>query len=273
MLQNETGKECRIRKVNGAELLSPYVGETEQRIKSLLREVGGGDGWSMLFVDEVDAIARARGLTANVHSDRFLSTWLSSLEGFGGRTNVILVAATNRIDMLDPAFRSRFSHEIEVPRPRLDAARAIFARHLASDYPYYPGADPAENNRLAMIESALAKLYLPNVSGSHIATLRFRDGKTRMVAASDLISGRLIEQICVNAREHAFRRRIDGGAHGICAEDLDLAVETARERLRKTLTVHNAHSYLSDLPSDVSVVAVDTAPRSRTSITFLNRAA
>src|ERR1022692_180751 len=111
--------------------------------------------------------ARTRGLTANVHSDRFLSTWLSCLEGFEGRTNVILVAATNRIDMLDPAFRSRFSHEIHVPRPRLDAARAIFARHLAPDYPYYPGTGPDEENRLAMIESALTKLYLPSVSGSH----------------------------------------------------------------------------------------------------------
>jgi proteasome-associated ATPase len=272
MLQHETGKRCKIHKVNGAELLSPYVGETEQRIKALLREANCGDGWSLLFVDEVDAIARNRGGVGNVHSDRFLSTWLSELEGFEGRSNLILVAATNRLDMLDAAFRSRFSQEIHVPRPRLNAARAIFARHLSPNYPYYPTGKSAEKARLAMIESALAKLYLPSVSGANVATLRFRDGKTRAVTASDLISGRLIEQICVEAREHAFQRHVEGGPRGLSTEDLDVAVESARERLRRTLTPQNAHNFLMDLPPDVGVVAVDPAPRSRSSITFLHQA-
>lgn len=273
MLQQETGQRCMIRKVNGAELLSSYVGESEQRITSLLREIGRGDGWALLFIDEVDAIARARGAAGNVHNDRFLNSWLAELEGFEGRAKLILVAATNRIDMLDPAFRSRFSKELHMPRPRLDAARAIFERHLDPNYLYYPSSDPADKIRAAMIESALAKLYLPNVSGANIATLRFRDGNTRTVTARDLISGRLIKQICGEASACAFRRHIDGGAQGLCADDLDLAVESARERLRRTLTVQNVHSYLDDLPTDVGMVAVEPAPRARASITFLHQAA
>jgi len=273
VLHRETGEQCRIRKVNGAELLSPFVGVTEQRIKALVREVGRTSGWSILFIDEVEAVARARSAAGNVHSDRFLSTWLAELEGFEGRSNCILVAATNRVDMLDPAFRSRFSCEIHMPRPRMDAARAIFQRHLAADYPYHPNGAAAEQTRLAMIEGALAKLYLPNVSGATIATLRLRDGKARAVTARDLVSGRLIEQICVEAREHAFQRHIEGGEPGVSDEDLDRAVESARDRLRATLTPHNAHTYLSDLPSDVGVAAVEPAPRARASVGFLHRGA
>ena len=155
----------------------------------------------------------------------------------------------------------------------MDAARAIFKRHLAADYPYYPNGNAAERSRLAMIESALAKLYLPNVSGATIATLRFRDGRNRVVAARDLISGRLIEQICVEAREHAFQRHIEGGNPGVSVEDLDRAVESARERLRATLTPNNAHNYLSDLPTDAGVVAVEPAPRARASVSFLHQGA
>ena len=276
VLQAETGQRCKIRKVNGAELLSPYVGETEQRIKALLREVDGrsvADQWSLLFIDEVDAIARSRGGVGNVHSDRFLSTWLSELEGFEGRARCILVAATNRLDMLDSAFRSRFSHEIQVPRPRMDAARAIFERHLAADGTYHPGGDAAPATRHHMIEGALARLYLPNAAGACVATLRFRDGKTRSVLARELMSGRLIEQICTEAREHAFVRHVEGGSRGLSAEDLDLAVEAACDRLRHTLTLGNVHDHLSDLPQDVQVVAVDVPPRERSSVVFLSQAA
>lgn len=287
VLTKRTGQACRIHKVNGAELLSPYVGETEQRIRSLLRNIDGDAGWSMLFIDEVDAVARARGGAGNVHNDRFLSTWLAELEGFEGRHRCLLVAATNRPDMLDPAFRSRFSCEIQVPRPRMDAARAIFERHLPEGLRYrdtdaapWSGAQPGGGEtpvggaqsataRRRLIDGAVAKLYLPNTAGATIANLRLRDGKTRAVLARDLMSGRLIEQICTEARERAFGRHIDGGLPGIGAADLDEAVEAARERLRGTLTPRNAHFHLADLAPEDEVVAVDLPQRARASLTFL----
>ena len=273
VLQQQTGRACLIRKVNGAELLSPYVGETERRIRTLVRETAAGEDWSILFLDEVDAIARARGGTGNVHSDRFMSTWLSELEGFEGRSRFILVAATNRIDMLDPAFRARFSTEIEVPRPRMEGARAIFARHLAPQYRYFAGEADPDATRRAMVDTAVAKLYLPNAAGARVATLRLRDGTTRTVFARDLMSGRLIEQICVDACERAFQRHVDGEASGLRVEDIDTAVEAACERLRATLTPRNVHAYLADIPPDLGVVAVEPAPRLRAGVTFLRQAA
>ena len=272
-LQRQTGRRCRIRKLNGAELTSPYVGETEQRIRAFMREIRDSDEWTIVFIDEAEAIARTRGTLGNVHQDRFLNSWLAELEGFDGRAPCILIAASNRLDMLDPAFRARFATEVVVPRPRMDAARAIFAHHLGVDLPYHPGGDAAHATRRTMIEAAVAKLCLPNAPGALLATLRFRDGKARSVFARDLLSGRLIEQVCVEARERAFARHVEGDACGLRSDDIDHAVDSARERLRTTLTPSNAHSYLDDIPRDVAVVAVDPAPRIRGGVTFLHEVA
>ena len=272
VLQRETGHQCRVRRLNGAELLSPYVGETEQRIRALVREVRKCDNWSIVFIDEVDAIARARGSAGNVHSDRFLSTWLAELEGFDGRAPCILVAATNRIDMVDAAFRSRCSEEIALPRPGIESARAIFEYHLPPELPYHGENGAAAAMREQMIGVAVARLYLPNAPGAVIATLRFRDGKTRAIHTRELMSGRLIEQICIDARKRAFRRHVEGERVGLHVADIDAAVDEARDRLRATLTPANAHAHLVDLPHDVAVVAVDRAARTRGSVAFLREA-
>lgn len=268
-IQRLTARNCRILKVNGGELQSPYVGETEARIKAVLNEAHDPEELTVLFIDEVDAIAPARGSSGNVHTDRFLGTWLAELEGFEGRKSFVLIAATNRLDMLDPAFRSRFATEIEIARPRMASARAIFARHLRAEYRYHAGRGPAEVTRRDMIEAAVAKLYLPNAAGAAIATLRLRDGKTRTVTARDLVSGRLIEQICVHACRRAVQRHIDGDPSGLRLEDIDGALDAALDRMRATLTPCNAHSYITDLPLDLAVIAVDAQPRARSAATYL----
>ena len=89
---------------------------------------------------------------------------------------------------------------------------------------------------------------------------------SEVILASELVSGRLIEQICLAVREAAFERHCRGGQAGVCIEDMRDAAEQAIDRLRRTLTVQNAKSYLSDLPQDVDVVSVETLrPRIRTS--------
>lgn len=261
-LHRHTGGRCRIVRVNGAELFSPWVGSTEQNIRALFRDLKDGPfEYAVLFIDEADAIARLRGTAGNVHSDRFLNSLLPEIEGFEGQTRLVLIAATNRVDMLDPAFRERFAWEIEIPRPRMDAARAIFAYHLGPAYPYRPNGTSAEATRQALIEGAVAQLYDPNAAGGRVATLRFRDGKVRTVTAPEVVSGRVIEQICRDARERAFQRHVRGDEPGIAQGDMDAAVAVAIERLRGTLTVHNVYSYLTDLPQDVAVVAVEPGQR------------
>jgi SpoVK/Ycf46/Vps4 family AAA+-type ATPase len=261
-LRRETGEQCRVLRLNGAELYSPWVGSTEQNIRAVFRDLKEAPaGYSVLFIDEVDAIARIRGTVGNVHSDRFLNSLLAEIEGFEGPTRLVLIAATNRADMLDPAFRERFTWEVEIPRPRMDSARAIFAHHLGPTYPYRGDGTSPEATRLALVEGAIAQLYDPNAAGSAVATVRLRDGKVRAVTARDLVSGRFIEQVCRGARERAFQRHVEGGEGGITQGDLDAALAGAIERLRGTLTLTNVHSYLTDLPPDIAVVAVEPAAR------------
>ena len=207
------------------------------------------------FFDEIDAIGRVRGHVSGYHDDRFLGTLLAELEGMVC-SNVSVIAATNRADTLDPALRSRFSWEIEMPRPNMAAARQIFSIHMPEDLPYRPNSGEAPITRQALIDTGVSRLYEPNADNM-IASLQFRDGKRREVTARELVSGRLIEQICTSVRAAAFERRCRGGESGLSVEDMQTATADAIERLRQTLSMRNVTGYLLDLPHDVDVVSVE----------------
>ena len=252
----ETRQNCRVVTISGAELYSSYVGETERNIRRCFATLNDYDGPGIAFFDEIDAIGRARGNASGFHDDRFLGTLLAELEGMR-RSDVAVIAATNRADTLDPALRGRFSWEIEMPRPNMRAARQIFSIHMPEDVPYRPNSSEAPKTRQALIDAGVSRLYEPNTDNM-IASLQFRDGKRREVAARELVSGRLIEQICGAARAAAFERQCRGGESGVSVEDMQAAAAEAIGRLRKTLTTRNVRNFLSDLPQDLDVVSVES---------------
>lgn len=252
----ETRRFCRVVTISAAELYSSYVGETERNIRRCFATLNDYDGPGIAFFDEIDAIGRARGNASGYHDDRFLGTLLAELEGMR-RSDVAVIAATNRADTLDPALRGRFSWEIEMPRPNMRAARQIFSIHMPEDVPYRPNSREAPKTRQSLIDAGVSRLYEPNTDNM-IASLQFRDGKRREVAARELVSGRLIEQICGAARAAAFERQCRGGESGVSVEDMQAAAADAIGRLRKTLTTRNVQSFLSDLPQDLDVVAVES---------------
>ena len=247
---------CRVVAISGAELYSPYVGETERNIRRCFERLREYDGPGLAFFDEIDTIGRARGHSSGFHDDRFLGTLLAELEGIH-RNDIAVVAATNRADALDPALRGRFGLELEISRPKKPAARQIFSIYISDDLPYRPNSSEAPKTRRDIIECALTLLFEPNAD-NRIASLQFRDGKRRVVVAGELMSGRLIEQICNAARSSAFERECRGGEAGLTVEDMHTAAADAIERLRSTLTPKNARNYLPDLPQDVDVVSVET---------------
>jgi ATP-dependent 26S proteasome regulatory subunit len=254
-IADATRQKCRIVSVSGAELYSAFVGETERKINDAFTRLHEYEGPGLLFFDEIDAIARIRdGNPSAVHDERFLGTLLAALEGVK-KSNVAVVAATNRASVLDPALRDRFAWELEMPRPGMDASRQIFAIHLPPSLPYRPNSDEAPVTRQALIDAGVSSLYDPNAENK-IASLQFRDGKQREVSARELVSGRLIEQICGTARAAAFERECRGGEAGISIEDIRCAALSTIERLRSTLSIRNVSSYLTDLPQDVDVVSV-----------------
>jgi ATP-dependent 26S proteasome regulatory subunit len=256
-LGRAAGEKCRVAVVNGAELESPWVGETQQNIHALFRELATCTGPKLLFLDEVDAIGRLRGGHSGQHSDKFLSAWLTELDGLRGQQGLAIVAATNRRDLVDPALLERLSAiELNVPRPAMAAAREIFRVHLPEHVPVSPNGAAAPDSRAELIDVAVARLYAPNAD-NQLARLRFRDGRERMVAARDLMSGRICRQICMAARATAFARHAAGGQPGVRLEDIEEAVSDALDRMATLLTPRNVRSHLHDLPDDVDVLAVD----------------
>jgi proteasome-associated ATPase len=260
-----SGQRARIAVVKPAEWESPWVGETQQNIRNCFaaaaREAARSGGFTILFLDEIEAIGRIRGGSLSHHADKFLAALLAELDGFSERSNVAVIAATNRKDLVDPALLERLSDvEIAVPRPDLRAARGIFRIHLAEALPYSPNGTAATATRDEIIETAVSRFYSPN-GDNDLCLLRLRDGKTRTVAARDLASGRIFEQICRAARRSAFLRETRDGDAGVRVADINEAVSDAFERLATTLSPRNAHAYLSDLPQDVDVVSVEPIKR------------
>jgi proteasome-associated ATPase len=258
-----TGKRCRFGVVKPAEWESPWVGQTQENIRQFfqgLREAGE-DGFAVAVLDEVESVGRIRGGAVSHHSDKFLAALLAELDGFSDRRNVAIICATNRKDLLDSALYERLSDlEIAVSRPDLSGARSIFEIHLPGTLPFHPNGPQAERTREELIELAVSRIYSPN-GDNELCQIRLRDGSRRTVAARELASGRLFESICRTARRLAFLREIRGGEPGVRAADMETAVGEALDRMRTLLTVHNARSYLPDLPQDIDVVGVDPAGR------------
>lgn len=251
------GERCRVAVVNGSELESPWVGETQRNIRNLFRELATGPGPKVLFIDEVDAIARHRGGAVSQHSDKFLSTWLTEIDGLRRLRDIAIIAATNRKDLMDAALLERLSAmELFVPRPSMSAAREILRIHLPDDLPFSPNGTAAAATREDLIDAAVSLLYAPNAP-NQLARLRFRDSRERIVTARDLVSGRVFQQICAAARDTAFRRHAQGGSSGLGPGDIEAAVDDALDRMATLLTPRNARSHIADLPDDVEVLAVD----------------
>lgn len=258
-----SGRRAQFAIVSPGQFESPYVGETAANIRHCFQSLreASRNGPAVLFLDEIEAIGRIRGGRGSVHSDRFLGALLAEIDGFDRRGDVAVIAATNRKDLLDPALLQRISAvEIPVPRPDQRAARSIFEIHLPASLPFEATGSEPEALRAEIVESAVSTLYSPNGQGE-LCTLFLRDGQTRGISIRDLMSGRLIEQICRDARHRAWSRALHGAATGIGMRDVEEALCAAIERLGSTLSPTNAQAHVADLPQDVDVVRVE--PRRR----------
>jgi SpoVK/Ycf46/Vps4 family AAA+-type ATPase len=263
-IQDLSGRKVRFFCVKPCEWESPWVGMTQARIRELfaaLREASS-EGLVVLFLDEVESMGRTRGAAHSRHDDDALAALLAELDGFEKRGGVAIIGATNRKDLIDPALLERLSDvEIEVPRPNMRAAREIFAIHLPGSLPFNPNGQLAADTRQEMIDAAVARIYSPNSDHASLCTVKFRDGSVRAVAPRELVSGRLIEQVCRAARHSACLRDTRGGQPGLIFDDLEQAIDETMQRLSTTLTVRNVQSYLTDVPTDLEVIAVERTSR------------
>jgi ATP-dependent 26S proteasome regulatory subunit len=261
-LQRITGRKCYLSVVKPGGWEDMYVGVTQKRIRQTFDMMRRQEGISLLFIDEIESIGRSRGGLGNVHGDKFLGALLVELQGMesDSKNQMVVIAATNRPDMLDAALTSRMELQLSVGRPDARAAREIFAIHLPGDLRFHSNGHPGSAERERMIDRAVSMFYAPNATGP-LAVLKFRDGTQRNIMPAELISGRCIEQLCRAARQAAAFREVAGGDPGLAQQDIEEAVIDAQTNLVSNLTRHNIHQYLSDLRQDVEIVALEPAVR------------
>jgi len=282
-VQGEVQPERHFYYVKGPELLSMWVGQTERAIRQVFRhakETSRASGLPVLiFWDEIESLIPVRGSRISSSVDAtIVPTFLSEMEGLETADGkVVLIGATNRIDVVDPAMLrpGRFDYIVDVPRPNRAAAREILRLYLKPSLPYgnRDGKSP-EELAASLLDMAVAYVYSENEQENRLASILFRDGKRQWVRRSDLFSGAVAKNVVQKASRQALRRELaskmkgskadlhlvqEDPVRGILPEDLITSIQEELGALARVLTPRNIRSYL-ELPQDQDVVAVEPVP-------------
>jgi SpoVK/Ycf46/Vps4 family AAA+-type ATPase len=217
----------------------------------------------IIFIDEVDSIGSVRGEGINKIDDKIQACVISELDGLEDRGNVLVMAATNRADSLDPAMirAGRLGDLIlEIPPPNRKGAHAVLGCYLPADIPYASGHAGQASAREELLQFAVGQLFAEN-GDTELAHLTLRDGKRRLIRAADLLNGASLQSIALSALERAVLRDDEGGPAGVCAADISAAISYFLVAAPRALTPRNARNYIQDLPQDVDVTSVDIVER------------
>ncbi|MCM3924841.1 proteasome ATPase [Frankia sp. AiPs1] len=211
--------------IKGPELLNKFVGETERQIRLVFqraREKASEGMPVIVFFDEMDSIFRTRG--SGVSSDvenTIVPQLLSEIDGVEQLENVIVIGASNREDMIDPAILrpGRLDVKIKVERPDAEAARDIFAKYVLPGLPLYPD-DLAEfdGNReatvAAMIQRVVERMYAESEENRFLE-VTYANGDKEVLYFKDFNSGAMIENIVARAKKMSVKAHIEGGLKGL----------------------------------------------------------
>lgn len=255
--------KCRFMAVSGSSDYSMWLGQSEQKLIARFeaaRQLACDGGVPVvMFFDEIDAIGRRRGSDmGSTATDRILATFLSQLDGIKQVSNLIVIGATNRADVLDSGLTrpGRLGDvRIRIGTPNRQGARAILAHYLGNGLPL---AGQAER----LVETLLSRIYSPRSDFAELLRVTLRDGRKVAVGARDLVSGALFENLVRVAAEEAAEREMLTGAIGVSEDDLMQALERQMHGLARTLTPANIRSYTTRLPQDVDPVGVEVVPQS-----------
>jgi proteasome-associated ATPase len=219
--------------IKGPELLNKYVGETERQIRLIFQRAKekSDEGVPVIvFFDEMDSLFRTRGtgVSSDVEST-IVPQLLSELDGVESLKNVIVIGASNREDLIDPAILrpGRLDVKIKIERPGKAAARRIFGIYLADSLPY-DAAEVAEHDSLEefmsnVIDRTTDRMYAEGVQNRFLE-VTYANGDREELYFKDFASGAMIENIVRRAKKDAIKREIRNGTPGLKLEDLIQAV-------------------------------------------------
>ena len=217
--------------IKGPELLNKYVGETERQIRLVFQRARekSEEGWPVIvFFDEMDSMFRTRGsgISSDVEST-IVPQLLAEIDGVESLKNVIVIGASNREDLIDPAILrpGRLDVKIKIERPTETSAPQIFSRYLTTDLPLGPdavrdlGGGDAAKCVQAMIERTVDEMYRTD-SDNEFLEVTYQNGDKEIMYFKDFASGAMIENIVRRAKKLAIKRHLAGGVKGIVLDDL-----------------------------------------------------
>jgi proteasome-associated ATPase len=217
--------------IKGPELLNKYVGETERKIREIFvkaKEKANEDVPVVVFFDEMDALFRTRGtgISSDVETT-IVPQLLAEIDGVEALKNVIVIGASNRQDLLDPAILrpGRLDVKIKIERPDRTGAAEIFRKYLTTDLPI------AESERRQhgpstiedMIGEAVDAMYARSEENRFLE-VTYAGGEKEVLYFKDFSSGAMIESVVRRAKKLALKRYIGTGEKGLTTDDLLTAV-------------------------------------------------
>jgi proteasome-associated ATPase len=231
-VSERTGEEGRsyFLNIKGPELLNKYVGETERHIRLVFqraREKASEGTPVIVFFDEMDSLFRTRG--SGVSSDvenTIVPQLLSEIDGVEGLENVLVIGASNREDMIDPAILrpGRLDVKIKIERPDAEAARDIFSKYLVPSLPLHAddlaefGGDPAATVN-GMVLRVVERMYAESEDNQFLE-VTYANGDKEILYFKDFNSGAMIQNIVDRAKKMAIKDLLDLGQRGLRVQHL-----------------------------------------------------
>ena len=217
--------------IKGPELLNKYVGETERQIRLVFQRARekSEEGWPVIvFFDEMDSMFRTRGtgISSDVEST-IVPQLLAEIDGVESLRNVIVIGASNREDLIDPAILrpGRLDVKIKIERPNETAASQIFARYLTADLPIDAdavrdiGGGDAQKCVQGIIERTVDEMYRTDKENEFLE-VTYQNGDKEIMYFKDFASGAMIENIVRRAKKLAIKRVLADGPKGIRLSDM-----------------------------------------------------
>ncbi|WP_055586106.1 proteasome ATPase [Peterkaempfera griseoplana] len=211
--------------IKGPELLNKYVGETERQIRLVFqraREKASEGTPVIVFFDEMESLFRTRG--SGVSSDvenTIVPQLLAEIDGVEGLENVIVIGASNREDMIDPAILrpGRLDVKIKIERPDAEAAKDIFSKYLKATLPLHPDdlkehGSSADATVEAMIQSVVERMY-SETEENRFLEVTYANGDKEVLYFKDFNSGAMIQNIVDRAKKMAIKDFLDHGQKGL----------------------------------------------------------
>jgi proteasome-associated ATPase len=227
--------------VKGPEILNMWLGESERMVRELFAQARARrreGALPFIFIDEAESILGTRRATRSFNiSSTLVPMFCSEMDGIESLQDVVIILASNRPDLIDPAVLrpGRIDRKIKVARPDRAASAEILRIYLTDTLPLDPGMVAAQGGdkarALALLVEQAADAMFRRTNENRLLAIRLRSGQSIVLYRSDFLSGAILSSIVQRAKEKAIERTIQSGAQaGLLAEDL---IESVTEEFRQ----------------------------------------